>query len=166
MGPLNRGGAVRQDTWNYRLGAIESALPAAAKDLISMSCIANPFIQEDCRREHQITPVTRGPCRIKFITLHLPLNDNTYHLIDQKAISMMKPSAIIVNVSRGGIIDEDAAYEALVSGRLGGLGLDAFEKRTPNRFSAFTLQTSSRHHIPAPIRKRQPKPWLIWLWTI
>ena len=51
----------------------------------------------------------------------------------------MKPNAIIVNASRGGIIDENAAYDALISGRLGGLGLDAFEKEPPENSPLFAL---------------------------
>lgn len=73
------------------------------------------------------------------ITLHLPLNEQTRHIIDQKAISEMKPGTILVNTSRGGIIDEDAAFEALQSGQLGGLGLDAFETEPPADSPLFNL---------------------------
>ena len=51
----------------------------------------------------------------------------------------MKPEAILVNTSRGGIIDEDAAFEALQSGHLGGLGLDAFEAEPPKNSPLFEL---------------------------
>ena len=124
------------------LGAIGKRLARCCKGFDIRILAYDPFIQEDYCKEHQITPVTLETLLTEsdFITLHLPLNDSTYHLIDQKAISMMKPSAIIVNASRGGIIDEDAAYEALVSGRLGGLGLDAFEKEPPTDSPLFTLK--------------------------
>lgn len=101
----------------------------------------DPYIQEDYCREHQITPVSLETLLEKsdFITLHLPLNDTTYHLINAAAIASMKSNAIIVNASRGGIIDEKAAYDALISGKLGGLGLDAFEKEPPEDSPLFSL---------------------------
>ena len=58
------------------------------------------------------------------ISLHLPLFDSTRNMIDAKAIAKMKKSAIVVNTSRGGIIDETALYEALREGRIAGAGLD------------------------------------------
>jgi D-3-phosphoglycerate dehydrogenase len=61
------------------------------------------------------------------ISLHVPLNDETRHLIDAVAISKMKPGAFVVNVSRGGVIDEEALARALVDGHLGGAALDVFE---------------------------------------
>ena len=77
--------------------------------------------------------------RSDVISLHLPLNEQTQHIINKKVISEMKPKTIVVNTSRGGIIDEDAAFEALRSGRLGGLGLDAFEIEPPNGSPLFEL---------------------------
>lgn len=66
-----------------------------------------------------------------YVSLHVPLLDSTYHLIDAQKISIMKNNAVIINASRGGVVDEDALYEALVGGRLGGAGLDVFEKEPP-----------------------------------
>lgn len=62
-----------------------------------------------------------------FVSLHLPLKSDTRHLIDAKALAKMKPTSIVVNTSRGGLIDEDALYMALAQRRLGGAGLDVFE---------------------------------------
>ncbi|HEX8833030.1 MAG TPA: phosphoglycerate dehydrogenase [Abditibacteriaceae bacterium] len=69
--------------------------------------------------------------RADFITLHTPLTKDTKHLINAERIATMKDGAYIVNCSRGGIIDEDALYEALKSGKLGGAGLDVFETEPP-----------------------------------
>jgi len=61
------------------------------------------------------------------ISLHVPLTDETRHLIDGKALARMKQGAFVVNVSRGGVIDEDALAEALTEGHLAGAALDVFE---------------------------------------
>lgn len=63
-----------------------------------------------------------------YVSIHVPLLDSTYHLIDAKRISTMKKSAKIINTSRGGVVDEDALYDALKNGNLGGAALDVFEK--------------------------------------
>ena len=61
------------------------------------------------------------------ISLHCPLKPETHHLIDAQAIEQMKPSAVIINISRGPVIDEQALIDALKSGRLFAAGLDVFE---------------------------------------
>lgn len=66
-----------------------------------------------------------------FVSLHLPLNQETYHLIDSVALSKMKAGACLINTARGAIIDEDALVKALQDGRLGGAGLDTFEIINP-----------------------------------
>jgi D-3-phosphoglycerate dehydrogenase len=63
-----------------------------------------------------------------YVSMHVPLLDSTYHLIDAQKISTMKKTAKIINTSRGGVIDEDALYDALKNGNLGGAALDVFEK--------------------------------------
>ena len=63
-----------------------------------------------------------------YISVHVPLLDSTYHLLDAEKISAMKKTAKIINTSRGGVVDEDALYDALKNGTLGGAALDVFEK--------------------------------------
>jgi len=61
------------------------------------------------------------------ITLHLPYNDSTHHLINEKQLNLMKKGSYFVNISRGGLVDEDALLAALKSGRIAGAALDCFE---------------------------------------
>ena len=65
------------------------------------------------------------------VTLHVPLNDETKHMIGKRELALMKRSAILVNTCRGGIVDEAALYEALKAGRLFGAGIDVWEVETP-----------------------------------
>ena len=61
------------------------------------------------------------------LSLHVPLNDQTHHLIDAEALAKMKPGAILVNTARGGVVDAQALIESLRSGHLGGAALDVLE---------------------------------------
>ena len=61
------------------------------------------------------------------ISLHVPYSPATHHLINAEALSLMKPLAILVNISRGGLIDEDALFNSLTSNRIAGAALDCFE---------------------------------------
>lgn len=61
-----------------------------------------------------------------FLSLHLPLTKATCGIIDARRLAMMKPSACLINVARGALVDEAALYEALLEGTLGGAGLDVF----------------------------------------
>jgi len=62
-----------------------------------------------------------------YVSLHVPLLDSTKHMINAERLSLMKKTAHIVNTSRGGVIDEDALYNALKDGNLAGAALDVFE---------------------------------------
>ena len=63
-----------------------------------------------------------------YITIHCPLNDKTRKVFNAERLAAMKPGARIINCARGGIIDEDALYDALKSGKLAGAALDVFEE--------------------------------------
>lgn len=62
-----------------------------------------------------------------FVTLHVPLRDSTHHLISAEHLKMMKPTACLINTSRGPVIDEIALVQALKTGQIAGAGLDVYE---------------------------------------
>jgi D-3-phosphoglycerate dehydrogenase len=70
--------------------------------------------------------------RADLISLHTPLTAETRHLIDARRIALMRPTAIVVNTARGGLVDLDALASALGDGRLLGAGLDVFEHEPPD----------------------------------
>ncbi|MFH1477858.1 MAG: C-terminal binding protein [Verrucomicrobiota bacterium] len=67
-----------------------------------------------------------------FFSIHMPLNDNTRGLFNEAALRKMKPTAILINTSRGPLIDEAALYKALTEGWINSAGLDVFEKEPIN----------------------------------
>jgi D-3-phosphoglycerate dehydrogenase len=71
------------------------------------------------------------------LTLHAPLTEATYHLVDAGLLGRIRPGAILVNCGRGGLLDLDAALAALESGRLGGIGLDVFDPAPPAHHPLF-----------------------------
>lgn len=67
-----------------------------------------------------------------FISIHCPLNDSTRHLIGQREFGKMEKKPILINTSRGPIIDENALIQALIKGQISGAGLDVLEKEPPD----------------------------------
>ncbi len=67
-----------------------------------------------------------------YISLHLPLTKETKHMIGKDQFALMKKGSVLINCARGGIVDEDAAYDALVSEQLGYYCTDVFEVEPPN----------------------------------
>jgi D-3-phosphoglycerate dehydrogenase len=73
-----------------------------------------------------------------FLTLHTPLNETSYHLIDAQALAKMKQGAFLLNMARGGVVDEKALYRELTEvKKLAGAGLDVHEKEGAGKFSPF-----------------------------
>lgn len=93
-------------------------------------CGFDPFVSDDSARAAGITPLSRAEviAAANILSLHVPLTPETRHLIDAAALTRLPAGAIVINCSRGGLIEEDALAAALVSGRISGAGLDVFER--------------------------------------
>jgi glyoxylate reductase len=94
-------------------------------------------VERDLRAHHVSKSVLLAGS--DFISLHLPLTGETRHYLDRSAISELRPTAIVVNTSRGAIIDEAALAEALAAGRIAGAGLDVFEEEPQVHPALLTL---------------------------
>ena len=71
------------------------------------------------------------------LTLHVPLTDTTRHLVDKTFLDQVRPGAVLVNCGRGGLLDLDAALDALETGQLAGVGLDVFDPEPPQHHPLF-----------------------------
>ena len=94
---------------------------------------ADPFVTDEQAAHHGVELVTfdRLLERADVVSVHVPLTRTTRGLIGREQLARMKPGAILLNVARGGVIDEAAVTAALVSGRLAGAGVDVFEAEPP-----------------------------------
>jgi D-3-phosphoglycerate dehydrogenase len=78
--------------------------------------------------------------RSDYISLHVPHSAETHHIVDADAIAKMKDGVRIINCGRGGTIDEDALYEALVSGKVAGAALDVYETEPSQNHPLYSLE--------------------------
>ncbi|MCD6253700.1 MAG: D-glycerate dehydrogenase [Thermotogae bacterium] len=92
-----------------------------------------------------------------FISLHVPFTSETHHLIDEKRINMMKPTAVLINTARGAVVDEKALMEALIDRRIWGAGLDVyeFEPRVPEKLKALDNVVLLPHIGSATVETRE-----------
>jgi D-3-phosphoglycerate dehydrogenase / 2-oxoglutarate reductase len=74
-----------------------------------------------------------------FITIHVPLTPDTKHMISTKEFNLMKKGVNLIDCSRGGVVDQEALYQALVSGKVAGAALDVFEEEPPKNNKLFKL---------------------------
>ena len=115
FGASARALATRALAFGMRIMAIEKQ-PVSSEDieLFRLESVAGP------ERLDEMLP------HLDFVSMHLPLNDETHHMLDQRRLRLLPPSAYVINVARGALIDEAAMSDALVNGRLAGAGLDVF----------------------------------------
>jgi len=111
MGRIGQAVAQRAAGFNMKVLAFDPAIPAGEKNPMWKSVDLQVLLRES-----------------DFLSLHVPLTDKTKHMISVGELKLMKRDAIIINTSRGAVINESALIEALKQNRIGGAGLDVFEK--------------------------------------
>ncbi len=101
--------------------------------------VYDPFVNNESIISNNCKPVEliEGFKIADYISIHLPLNDSTKNLISYNEFSMFKKNLILINTARGGIVNENALYEALFNKNIFAAGLDVFEKEPPSENSKF-----------------------------
>jgi len=113
------------------LGAIGHEVAVRAKSLGMRVISATRRVQEmhaEIDEQYPLTQLAELLSRADVVSLHVRHTEETTHLIDAKALALMKPEAILINTARGAIVHEQALVSALAEGRLGGAYLDVFEQ--------------------------------------
>ena len=121
------------------------AISLGMKVLVVEECVFDRFIPLD-----DMLP------QADFITIHVPLTPLTRHMISTKEFNMMKDGVMIIDCSRGGVVDQEALYQALVSGKVKAVAVDVFEEEPPRNNKLLTLRNViATPHIGAQTREAQ-----------
>ncbi|HLC41370.1 MAG TPA: C-terminal binding protein [Methylomirabilota bacterium] len=142
--------AVKSGTWNVKahaevrrlrgqtlgllgFGKIARALASKVQALGMKVLVYDPYLSPELIASHGAEAVNldRLLAEADALSIHVPLSQETRNLIDERELVRMKPTAFLINTSRGGIVDEHALAAALTAGRLGGAALDVMSVEPP-----------------------------------
>ncbi|HEY7823093.1 MAG TPA: phosphoglycerate dehydrogenase [Acidimicrobiia bacterium] len=132
-GRWDRAGALTpSDLYGATVGLVGSGVIGRAvirrlRGFGSTICVYDPYLDE-APEGTELVDLPTLLARSDVISVHAPLTDSTRGLLDAQAFAAMKPGSYVVNVSRGGIIDEDALAQAIRTGHLAGAGIDTFAR--------------------------------------
>ena len=139
------------------LGVIGCGYIGKAVERLAMALGMEVLPVEECVHD-RFVPLAQMLPKADFITIHVPLTSHTKHLISTKEFNLMKDGVMLVDCSRGGVVDQDALYEALVSGKVKGAALDVFEEEPPKNSKLLTLNNViATPHIGAQTYEAQLK---------
>ena len=118
----------------YGFGRIGKAVAKRCLGFEANVYVYDPYINKNIIEENNCKAIDKidGLKLADYISIHLPLNENTINFIGEKELTSMKDTAIIVNTARGGIINEASLVKALQNKKIFGAGLDVFEKEPPD----------------------------------
>ena len=119
-------------------GAIAKALRRKVSGLgLSHILGFDPYVDEATWNEHQVESVTLEELlrSSDYISIHAPLTDDTQKMISADQVKIMKDDAILINTSRGGLLDQEVVTKALSNGKLGCAGLDVFQEEPLPKYS-------------------------------
>jgi D-3-phosphoglycerate dehydrogenase len=110
-------------------GTIARRAAAKAQCFGLTICAHDPLVAEEVFAEHEVTRVSLDELLEQgdFLSVHVPLLPDTFHLLDEEKLRRMKPTAYLINTSRGGVIDQNALVCALEEKWIAGAALDVFE---------------------------------------
>ena len=115
------------------LGRIGTEVAGRARGFGMKVMSADPYISPDhaARLNINLVEISEIIEKADYITVHLPLTKETHHLMGEKEFAAMKDGVRVINCARGGIYDEKALYDAIVSGKVAGAALDVYEDEPP-----------------------------------
>jgi D-3-phosphoglycerate dehydrogenase len=115
------------------------------------------LVVEECAYD-RFVPLDEMLPEADFLTIHVPLMPRTQHMISAKEFSKMKDGVMIVDCSRGGVVDQEALYQALMSGKVKAAAIDVFEEEPPKNSKLLTLKNViATPHIGAQTQEAQLK---------
>lgn len=149
---LQLDGALKAGVWDWKLfrpirplkgavlgivgfGRIGATVAERARAFSLRIVAFDPYVGEERIRSHGAEPLKLEALleASDIVSLHVPLTKDTYHMIGEKELRLMKKTAYIVNTSRGSLIDSRALYTALSEGWIAGAALDVWEKEPPGK---------------------------------
>ncbi len=119
----------------YGLGGISSRFATKAKAFGMHIAAYDPFLPAEYFEQMDVERITEEDelfRRADVLSVHLPLNKSTAKIINAEKLALMKPTALFLNLARGGLVDEEALIKALQEGKLGGAGLDVLADEFPS----------------------------------
>ena len=120
------------------IGIIGCGYIGKTVERLAISLGMNVLGVEECVYD-RFVPLAEMLPQADFITIHVPLTPHTKHMISTKEFNMMKDGVMLIDCSRGGVVDQEALYQALVSGKVKGAALDVFEDEPPKNSKLLTL---------------------------
>lgn len=139
--------AVHNGKWDYKMakplhrlrgkvlgligfGNISRMVAAKARVFGLELMVYDPYVKPEIADQHQVKMVDWQTLMqsADILSLHVPVTEQTYHLINNEALAMMKKTSFLINTARGALVDEKALYNSLIKGEIAGVGMDVSEK--------------------------------------
>jgi D-3-phosphoglycerate dehydrogenase / 2-oxoglutarate reductase len=139
------------------LGIIGCGYIGKTVERLAISLGMKVLVVEECVHD-RFVPLGEMLPQADFITIHVPLTPHTRHMISTKEFGLMKDGVMLIDCSRGGVVDQEALYQTLLSGKVKGAALDVFEEEPPKNSKLLTLNNViATPHIGAQTHEAQLK---------
>jgi phosphoglycerate dehydrogenase-like enzyme len=135
-GPMRR--LAGQTLGLLGFGRIAREVAARARALGLRVIAYDPYVEQITAAPHgaDLVPFATLLAQSDYLSVHVPLTEATRHLLDERALWLLRPGAYLINTSRGAVVDQAALVKVLDAGHLGGAGLDVLEREPPEAFDA------------------------------
>lgn len=139
------------------LGVIGCGYIGKTVERLAISLGMNVLPVEECVYD-RFVPLDEMLPQADFITIHVPLTRMTKHLISTREFELMKDGVMIIDCSRGGVVDQEALYQAILSGKVKGAAIDVFEEEPPKNYKLLKLSNViATPHVGAQTHEAQLK---------